>query len=145
MLMNEMMKTRIMTSFLDTNDTIRGYLTVSSFKNAVKQILEDVGEEDLESSEEYFSLNVLSDEFTCDNKDWYTICDQLDCWSTIVQAMIKKGKLMYFIDSEDYLDLLVVMELLGTTVIFNCLDGIVGMLIHKASIDQFVKDANSSR
>jgi hypothetical protein len=145
MLMNEMMKTRIMASFLNENDNGKGYLTVSSFTNVVKQIIDDVGEEDIQSSLEYFSLNVLSDEFTCNNEDWYAISDQLDCWGTIVQAMLKKGKLMYFMDDEDHCDFLVAMELLGTTVIFNCLDGIVGMFIHKASIDQFVKDANLSR
>ena len=145
MLMNEMMNTRIMASFLDISIPARGYLTASSFNNVIRQILDDVGEEELDHSIEYFSLNALSEEYTCDNKDWYSICDQMDCWSTIVQAMVRKGKLMHVVDDEDRIDSLVVMELLGTTVIFNCLDGMVGMLIQREDVDQFVKDANSSR
>ena len=145
MLMDEMMNTRIMASFLDTTVPVKGYLTALSFNNVVKQILEDVGEEDPETSIEYFSLNMLSEEYTCDNKDWCIICDQMDCWSTIAHAMIKKGKFMHVIDDEFRIDSLVVMELLGTTVIFNCIDGMVGMLILRTDIDQFFKDANSSR
>ena len=145
MLMNEMMKTRIVASFLDISIPVRGYLTVSSFNNVIRQIIDDVGEEELDNSIEYFSLNALSEEYTCDNKDWYSICDQMDCWSTIVQAMVRKGKLMHVIDDEGKIDSMIVMELLGTTVIFNCLDGIVGMLIHREDVDQFVKDANLSR
>lgn len=145
MLMDEMMKTRIVASFLDITIPVRGYLTVSSFNNVIRQIIDDVGEEELDNSIEYFSLNALSEEYTCDNKDWYIICDQMDCWSTIVQAMFRKGKMMHVIDDEDRIDSMVIMELLGTTVIFNCLDGIVGMLIHREDIDQFVKDANLSR
>ena len=143
--MNEMMNTRIMASFLDISIPARGYLTASSFNNVIRQILDDVGEEELDHSIEYFSLNALSEEYTCSCRDWYSICDQMDCWSTIVQAMVRKGKLMHVIDDEGKIDSMIVMELLGTTVIFNCLDGIVGMLIHREDVDQFVKDANLSR
>jgi hypothetical protein len=141
----DLMNTRIIASFLDMNQKGHGYLTVSSFNNVVRQIIDDTDEDHLADSSEYFSLNRLSDKYTCDNADWYSICDQMDDWPVIVSAMINKGKLKYFMKDEANIDTMVVMELLGTTVIFNCLDGLVGMLIHKSDIDQFVKDANSSR
>ena len=145
MLMNEIMKTRIMASFLDTTIPARGYLTASSFINVANMIVDGDGEENAEISFKYFSLNILSEEYTCNVYDWRSIDDQQDNWKTVVQAMIKKGKIMHIIDNEDGTDFLVIMELLGTTVIFNCLDGIVGMLIHKGDVDTFVRDANLSR
>ena len=145
MLMNDLMNTRIMASFLDINQKGHGYLTALSFSNVVREIIEDTDKDHFDDSIEYFSLNRLSEEYTCDNEDWYSICDQMDEWPVIVSAMFNKGRLMYFMKDEANIDTMVVMELLGTTVIFNCLDGLVGMLIHKSDIDQFVKDANSSR
>ena len=139
------MNTRIIASFLDMNQKGHGYLTVSSFSNVVRQIIEYTDEDYLADSSNYFSLNLLSDKYTCDNADWYSICDQMDDWPVIVSAMINKGRLSHFMKDEDGIDTLVIMELLGTPVIFNCLDGLIGMLIHKSDIDQFVKDANLSR
>ena len=40
MLMNEMMNTRIMASFLDEKTPLRGYLTESGFFNVAKMIIE---------------------------------------------------------------------------------------------------------
>ena len=143
MLNNETMNARLMSSFLNTNDKTKGALTESSFRNVVDRILEDIGIEDLESSEEYFGLNVLSEEFTCDNRDWYAVDDQLDCWSVIVSAISKEGKLSYIMGDSRYCDSLVAIEVLGITVVFNCLIGVVSMLIHRSDIEVFVKNANN--
>jgi len=145
MLMNEMMNTRIMASFLDEKTPLKGYLTESSFYNIAKMIIEENGEENAESSFEYFSLNLLAEESHCSIDDLMSISDQMDNWGTVVHAMIKRGTIVKIIEDENMIDSLVVMELNGTPVVFNCLDGIVGMIIHKHNVEQFVKDANSSR